>query len=524
MSWFDLIEKDNLLVCDDNLKALREIPDESIDLIYLDPPFFSGRNYNVVWGDDGEIRSFQDRWAGGSEKTGMEVYIAWMQERVVEMHRTLKDTGSFYLHCDWHASHYLKVMCDRVFGYNQFRNEVIWNKGFRGTESKSIYQRAHDIVLFYSKSDTWTWNNQYQEYKDPDMRRYNKVDEEGKKYALIKRKRTNGEVYYGKCYPKEEGKRINDIIDIPVLAATSGERVGYPTQKPLALLEIIVKASSNEGDIVLDPFVGGGTTPIAAANLKRRYIGIDESVAAIRVSDERIQNHFGMFKDQHALIVNFPLDFDDLNNMDPYEFEGFVVGQFGGTPNKKRRGDMGLDGHLEGTPIQVKQSQKIDRNVVDNFKAAIQRAKKKEGHIIAWSFGTGARNEVARLKNEEDILIHLVEVGSFLKINHRPLVEITEMSKDDKNVEVVAIAKDQDKDNIVLWNWYINGELCHTDVVCQRDRKSQEHPEISKITFKYTGPVKVRVIATDAVGGTGESRKRIGLDNAYRSPSVSRTV
>ncbi len=516
MSWFDLIEKDNLLVCDDNLKALREIPNESIDLIYLDPPFFSGRNYNVIWGDDGEVRSFQDRWAGGSEKTGMEAYIAWMQERVVEMHRILKDTGSFYLHCDWHASHYLKVMCDRVFGYGNFRNDISWCYA-RWANVSSMFQRTHDNVLFYAKNkDLSIFHEQRLPIETP--RKRNLV-------AMVDGKKVSARDKDGNIIYKEQNdKPLDDWWFIDKIPNKGGERVGYPTQKPLALLERIIKASSNEGDIVLDPFVGGGTTPIAAANLKRRYIGIDESVAAIRVSDERIQNHFGMFKDQHALIVNFPLDFDDLNNMDPYEFEGFVVGQFGGTPNKKRRGDMGLDGHLEGTPIQVKQSQKIGRNVVDNFKAAIQRAKKKEGHIIAWSFGTGARNEVARLKNEEDILIHLVEVGSFLKVNHRPLVEITEMSKDDKNVEVVAIAKDQDKDNIVLWNWYIDGELGCTDVVCQRDRKSQEHPEISKITFKYTGPVKVRVIATDAVGGTGESRKRIGLDNAYRSPSVSRTV
>ncbi len=522
MSWFESIEKDNLLVCDDNLKALREIPDESINLIYLDPPFFSGRNYNVVWGDDGEVRSFQDRWAGGSEKTGMEIYIAWMQERIVEMHRVLKDTGSFYLHCDWHASHYLKVMCDRVFGYGNFRNEIVWKYKFGG-RGKNAFGKKHDVILFYARSENCQFNEESVRVPhEPGSleQNYRYTDENGRRY----RKGTwkSGKEY---CYYADEGRSCDDVWDdVGSLHQADKERVGYPTQKPLALLERIIKASSNEGDIVLDPFVGGGTTPIAAANLKRRYIGIDESVAAIRVADERIKNHFGMFEDQHALIVNFPLDFDDLDNMDPYEFEGFMVTQFGGTPNKRRRGDMGLDGHREGTPIQVKQSERIGRNVVDNFRAAIQRAKKKEGYILAWSFGTGARNEAARLKNEEDILIHLVEVGSFLKVNHRPLVEITKMAKDGKNVEVVAEAKDQDKDNIVLWNWYIDGELGCTDVVCQRDRKSQERPETSKITFKYTGPVKVRVIATDAVGGTGESRKRIGLDNAYRSPSVSRTI
>ncbi len=522
MSWFDTIKERNLLVCDDNLKALREIPDNSIDLIYLDPPFFSGRNYNVIWGDEGEIRSFSDRWAGGSEKTGIEVYIAWMEERVREMHRILKDAGSFYLHCDHHASHYLKVMCDRVFGYTNFQNDIVWCYNVGG-KSKRHWARKHDSILFYSKTNDYFFDGKAVGIdRDTGTKSFGGkmgVDDEGRRYQdkLVK---ATGKYYR---YYLDEPKIPEDWwTDINSLQSQSAERVGYPTQKPLALLERIIKASSNEGDIVLDPFCGGGTTLVAAANLQRRYIGIDESVAAIKVSEDRIQEHFGVFEKNYPEIVNFPLDFDELNTMDPYEFEGFIVTEFGGTPNQKRRGDKGIDGRKEGLPIQVKQSRRIGRNVVDNFRAAIQRDKHTEGYIIAFSFGTGARNEAARLKNEEDIHITLVEAGEIVKINHRPLVEIVEMEKGEKNVTITAEAKDPDKNNIVLWNWYIEGKLVHTDIVCQRKGKDKNEPTLSSIAFKYSGPVKVRVVATDSLGGSGESRKKIGLDSAYRSPSVAR--
>lgn len=273
----------NQLILGDNLEVLRTLPSGSIDLIYTDPPFFSGRNYNIIWGDTNEVRSFYDIWEGGIDS-----YLVWLNARLWEMRRILKKTGSIYVHCDWHASHYIKTEMDKIFGYENFRSEVIWNKGFRGTESQKIYQRAHDIILWYSKTDEWIWNDQFQQYKDVDMKRYNKVDEQGRKYALIKRKRTDGMIYYGKTYPKESGKRINDIIDVPVMASTSGERVGYPTQKPEELLTRIIKASSNEGDIVADFFCGGGTTLAVAQKLKRRFIGCDSSRVAISVSLDRL--------------------------------------------------------------------------------------------------------------------------------------------------------------------------------------------------------------------------------------------
>ena len=302
-------ELKNLLVLDDNLTALKNTPAESIDLIYLDPPFFSGRDYNVIWGDKGEVRSFSDRWGDGSEKTGLEIYIAWMEERVREMHRVLKPTGSFYLHCDWHASHYLKVMCDRVFGYGNFRNEIVWHYRRWSAASRS-FQRMHDVIFLYTKADDYIFNPILQDYADEKW-----IEDtvrgvvDGK---LVRLKDKDGE--YIKRGKENKGVMLHDVWeDINFIAPTAKERVGYPTQKPLALLERIIKASSNPGDIVLDPFCGGGTTLVAAAKNNRHYIGIDESVAAIRVSQERLKDHQGMFEDKYPVVLGLPHAFDDFN-------------------------------------------------------------------------------------------------------------------------------------------------------------------------------------------------------------------
>lgn len=303
----------NILYCGDNLDVLKkEIEEESVDLIYIDPPFFSNKQYEVVWGDEAEIRSFKDRWEGG-----INVYVDWMKQRVIEIYRVLKPTGSFYLHCDWHVSHYLKIMCDDIFDYRNFKNEVIWHKGFRGTEQESNYQHATESLMFYTKSSDYIWNQLYQSYKDTDLKRYNKVDENGKRYALIKRKRTNGTVYYGKTYPKKEGKRIDNIFNIPTLASTARERLGYPTQKPEALLEKIIKASSNKGDLVLDAFCGCGTTMAVAQKLNRKWVGIDISPTAIKLVERRL-GKVGAIKDKNYKTVGLPTTEKELRKLEPF--------------------------------------------------------------------------------------------------------------------------------------------------------------------------------------------------------------
>jgi len=168
---------ENVIYCGDNLIWLKKFPDNCIDLIYLDPPFFSNRHYEVIFNDGEEIRSFEDRWKGGVNH-----YIEWMKDRVFEMHRILKDTGSFYLHCDWHASHYLKVMCDDIFGFNRFQNEIIWRRTpFSGSSKSRSKQlpRSHDSILFYVKRDKQTWNAPSKPYSDDYLKRFKWKDERG---------------------------------------------------------------------------------------------------------------------------------------------------------------------------------------------------------------------------------------------------------------------------------------------------------------------------------------------------------
>ena len=262
---------ENKLFLGDNLEILRTFPDECIDLIYLDPPFFSNRDYEVIWGDKGETRSFQDRWSGG-----MEHYIGWLYERVEQMHRILKNTGSIYLHCDWHAVAYIRVfILDKIFTEKNFRNDIIWSYKTGGA-GKKWFARKHDTIFFYTKSNMYTFNVQY--YKSWQNKRYNYNEKYPELWDEEKKK------WYHNAICRDVWDEINPI------GTESKERIGYPTQKPEALLERIIKASSNEGDIVLDPFVGGGTTIAAADKLGRKWIGIDQSAEAIKVTEFRLKN------------------------------------------------------------------------------------------------------------------------------------------------------------------------------------------------------------------------------------------
>ena len=288
---------DNLQVMSHLLKDYRG----KIDLIYIDPPFDSKADYKKkiklkgqsIESDQStfEEKQYGDIWTNDD-------YLQFLYERVVLCRELLSPHGSLYLHCDYHKSHQIRMILDEVFGLGAmlnpngqgFRAEIIWDKGFRGTESKNIYQRTHDTIFWYSKTSEWIWNQQYEEYKDAKMSRYNQIDESGKRYALIKRVRTDGTVYYGKCYFNEAGKKIEDVIFEPIMASTDRERTDYPTQKPEALIERLVKSSSNPGDIVFDCFMGSGTTQAVAMKLGRRFIGADINLGAIQTTTKRLLN------------------------------------------------------------------------------------------------------------------------------------------------------------------------------------------------------------------------------------------
>ena len=227
----------NRLIWGDNLHVMRQIPSNSIDLIYIDPPFFSGRQYNVMWGDANEMRSFNDIW-----EDGMPGYLIWLNARLYEMKRLLKLTGSIYVHSDWHASHYIKVEMDKIFGYENLINEVAWY--YTGAAAKrDRFARKHDVLFWYSRSNNWTFN----------------VDDVRTEYAPATRERFKhyiGNVRQGGDFGTQElnpkGKHPDDVFTISIVAPSALERIGYPTQKPEALLERIIRASSNSGDVVAD--------------------------------------------------------------------------------------------------------------------------------------------------------------------------------------------------------------------------------------------------------------------------------
>ena len=402
---------ENVIYSGDNLTWLKKFPDKCIDLIYLDPPFFSNRHYEVIFNDGEEIRSFEDRWRGGINH-----YIEWMKERIFEMHRVLKDTSSFYLHCDWHASHYLKVMCDNIFSYNNFRNEIVWCYKEREL-SKKQWNKKHDIILFYSKSDNFNfnWKEVIEPYSDVTVKKFRYIDKNGKRYRLRYKDgrsdppKETEDTY--RQYLEEGGVPPRDWWIIPIINQASKERLGYPTQKPEILLEKLIRASSNINDLVLDPFCGCGTTIAVAQRLQRKWVGIDVSPSACKLMKNRVEKNGA----KGVEIVGLPVNINDLKRLPAFEFQNWCIGALGGTVNPKKVGDMGIDGFtfFNRYPIQVKQSENIGRNVIDNFETALQRDKKDKGFIIALSFGKGAYEEVARIK-KEGLFIDLLTVDKLL--------------------------------------------------------------------------------------------------------------
>ena len=404
--------KKNLLICDDNLRALDDLKNQGIkvDLIYLDPPFFSNRHYEVVWGDEAEVRSFKDRWAGG-----IHVYIGWMKERIVKMYDVLKDTGSFYLHCDWHASHYLKMMLDEIFGYRNFRNEIIWHYDIGNVPKKDL-KRRHDIILRYSKTKEYVYNTIRIEPRN--KARYNKIDENGRKYFV--RGDSGKKCYLDEGIPCEDVWTFVENNKLRTLNSVARERLGYPTQKPEALLERIIKASSNKNDIVLDPFCGCGTAMAVAQKLERKWIGIDISPTAISLIEKRLEK-LGAIKGKDYDSTGMPTTISALKKLEPFEFQNWVINEMQAKQSKRLVANGGLDGHVEkslyseNAGIQVKQSEKVGRNVVDNFETALQRKDYKKGYVVGFSFTKGAREEVARVKEKSGLYIKLIKVEDLLK-------------------------------------------------------------------------------------------------------------
>jgi len=340
----------------DNLDILRGMNSDTIDLIYLDPPFNSNRNYEAPVGSKAAGAAFKDTWTlsdldvawmgliaeeqpavaylldttGKTHGRGMQSYLTMMAVRLLEMRRVLKPTGSIYLHCDPYASHYLKQLMDAVFGASSYRDEIVWNRAAENLSRKK-WRRASEILLYYAKSDIWTWNPQYDPLDPRQVARdYRYEDENGRytttsctnnadrpnmiyefngnvrqwrysKETMLGYERDGLLVYNAQGIPRRKrylssvpGRLMTNVwSDIKVLSSNQRERTGYPTQKPLALLERVIKASSNEGDVVLDPFCGCATACVAAENLGRQWIGIDLSPKAAELVNVRLQDTMG---------------------------------------------------------------------------------------------------------------------------------------------------------------------------------------------------------------------------------------
>lgn len=358
--------KPETLYFGDCLDVMERWDSQQIDLIYLDPPFKSDVNYNILFGKDtngksSQFLAFEDTWEWNEQAvervsnlksavahpardvihgletilgpSGMLSYLSYMAERLYQCHRVLKDTGSIYLHCDPTASHYLKSLLDAVFGNKNFRNEIVWCYSRPSAPGQRQLSRVHQIVFWYSKSKKWVFN----------------PDEIRQPYSDSSRNRegydsTASKIAEGKVELDPRGKFPESWIYIPPLKGNSKEYVGYPTQKPLALLHRIIKAGTNEDDLILDPFCGCGTAIVAAHQLNRQWIGIDISAFAIqRVMRMR-------FQDQgfDCAVQGIPVDLSssiELARSNPFAFEAWAVNQVPGlAPNIKQVSDGGIDG------------------------------------------------------------------------------------------------------------------------------------------------------------------------------------
>jgi len=468
MDWIDK------LYFGDNLRILQEkIADESVDLVYLDPPFNSNANYNVLFKEKSgqqshaQITAFEDTWEWGAEAeetyfetiqkggrlsdflqsfrvllgpSDMMAYLVMMAPRLRELHRALKPTGSIYLHCDPTASHYLKLLMDAVFGCENYVNEITWKRTTAHSDAKQGrkgFGNVNDILLLYAKSEEFVFNPQYRDYSPEYLKKYGYADPDGRRYRLDNLTGPGGEakgnpsyevmgvtrhwrysevsmqelIATGRIIQTKPGsvpqyKRYLDEMrgvpnqnlwdDISPINSQAKERLGYPTQKPEALLERIVKSSSNEGDVVLDPFCGCGTSISVAERLHRKWIGIDITHLAITLIRHRLFDHFRSELASYAVIGD-PKDLASAQALaleDRYAFQWWAAGLVDAFPaqDKRKKGaDSGVDGYinfLDDTSglakkivVQVK-SGHVKAGDIRDLKGVIEREKAAMGCFI----------------------------------------------------------------------------------------------------------------------------------------------
>lgn len=481
----------NKLYFGDNINILRDhIPSESVDLIYLDPPFNSKRNYNVYLNtpkghqSDAQITAFEDTWTWNDQteveyseimrqsntdvadliqalrkflhESDMMAYLVMMTNRLLELHRVLKSTGSLYLHCDPTASHYLKIVLDNVFGASNFKNEIIWKRNYAHNSAKR-YGANHDTILFYSKSNEYIWNKIFHQYDeeyinkhfshtDANGRRYkhenatgagvthgetgtdwrgknpttigrhwartpDKLEELEKQGLIYWPTKKDGWPYIINYLDEMHGTPAQEIWDdINPINSQASERLGYPTQKPVALLERIINASSNPGDVVLDPFCGCGTAVHAAQKLGRQWIGIDITHLAIHLIERRLKEAFPELRpNKDYMVLGQPMDLDsalDLAERDKFEFQYWACSLVGAQPYKggRKGADGGTDGIIyfqDGKAntnkiiVSVKGGGTVNRIMVADLKNTVEREKAAMGLFVTLAEPTKPMREEA---------------------------------------------------------------------------------------------------------------------------------
>lgn len=505
----------SVVYCGDNLEKLRDLPDHCVDLIYIDPPFNSNRNYETFWGDTKEKRAFEDRHAS------TQAYIEFMRPRCVELTRVLKKTGSFYYHCDWHASHYVKVMLDQILGENNFLNEIIWQRADAHNDAKTQFPVVSDSIFLYCGGGKHTFNKQHTTYPTktlqewylflqlPDgstrkmtkdeiatqqipagARRFNtdnlsapagggmaainpktgkpngwyvykgyqppangwrhspeRMAENDAKGLLLFPKNKTGRIMFKRYLDEQKGPVLGNVwTDIDQLRANDTERLGYPTQKPFALLDRIIKTSSNENDVVLDAFCGCGTAVAAAQANQRQWIGIDFSPTACRVIAKRLRDDYRLIESEKLwgigrgfVVRDLPKTEPQLRRMPPFEFENWAVIKLGAVGNKVQVGDGGIDGRIFPVsavpekkkmakaalpfmdtwyPVQVKQKDKVGRPDIDQFETIMSRHDCTKGFYVSFDYSQDA----------------LTEIGAFFRKTGKVIVALTVKDILDDNI------------------------------------------------------------------------------------------
>lgn len=468
-----------MLYYGDNLDIIRQyIKDETVDLIYLDPPFNSNANYNVLFAEHSgskstaQIQAFEDTWKWGEDSdqayrevvecggqvsqalqafrqllcdSDMMAYLAMMAPRLVELHRVLKPTGSLYLHCDPTASHYLKLLLDAIFNPINFRNEITWKRTSSHNDARRSFSNLSDILFYYTKSDAYTFNPQYTaynkeyiennfKYTDSDGRRYSSADlrsphprpnltydykgykphvngwtvslekmqELDRQGRLIFPSSPNGRIRVKKYLDEMPGIVLGNIWDdISPISSQAAERLGYPTQKPQALLERIINASSNPGDIVLDPFCGCGTAVAAAEALGRQWIGIDITHLAIALIKHRLDTATN--DTAKYTVIGEPTTEEEARNLakEPYQFQWWALSLVGARPVEQKKGaDKGVDGrlffHFDDSSdthqiiFSVKAGEQLTPAYVRDLHGVIDREKAEIGVLITFNEPTKA--------------------------------------------------------------------------------------------------------------------------------------